>query len=142
MLADIVMTEHARDVLSSAKLSGFAVTPVTVGTYPAGVDGSKLPKLWELVVLGKGGRAHSDSGIEMLRECGDCGLTEYSAFKNGIVVDTSSYDGSDFFAVVEFPKYILVSERAKSVIERSRLTNVSFVESTALKWPKGVRRPR
>jgi hypothetical protein len=37
MLGDIVMAEHARDVLSTAKLSGFAVKPVTLETYPAGL---------------------------------------------------------------------------------------------------------
>jgi hypothetical protein len=142
MLADIIVSQHALDVLRNANLSGFGVKPVRLSSSPAGVDSSKLPRLWELVISGKGGHAHNDSGIVVLRECASCGLTAYSAFTNGIVVDLSNYDGSDFFAVVEYPRYVLVSERAKTVIENSRLTNVRFVDSTALEWPKGVRRPR
>jgi hypothetical protein len=141
MLSDIVVSQHALDVLRDANLSGFAVKPVRLSSYPAGVDGSKLPALWEFIILGTGGRAHRDSGISILRTCDECGLIRYSAFENGIVVDPSSYDGSDFFAVVEYPRYLLVNERAKSVIESSRLTNVRLVDSRTLKWPKGVRRP-
>jgi hypothetical protein len=141
MLGDIVVSQHALDVLRNANLSGFVVNPVRLNSYPAGVDRSKLPMLWEFIILGTGGRARRDSGIAILRKCGDCGLIEYSAFKNGIVVDPSSYNGADFFAVVEYPKYLLVSERAKSVIESTRLTNVRFIDSRGLTWPKGVRRP-
>lgn len=114
---------------------------VTLASFPPGVDASKLPKLWELIVFGKGGPAGRDSGIVKLRECGQCGLTEYSEFKNGIVVNPATYDGSDFFSVIEYPKYVFASERAKSVIQNGRLTNVSFVDSTQLKWPHGVVRP-
>jgi hypothetical protein len=142
MLGDIVVSQHALDALRNASLSGFAVKPVSLSSYPAGVDSSKLPRLWEFIILGRGGHAHRDSGIVVLRKCGECHLVEYSAFENGIVIDPSSYDGSDFFAVAEYPKYMLVSERAKSVIESSRLTNVRLVDSRTLKWPKGVRRPK
>jgi hypothetical protein len=142
MLGDIVISQHVLDILREANLSGFAAKPVRLSSHPSGVDTAKLPELWELVILGKGGHAHTDSGIVTLRECDECGLIEYSAFKNGIIVDASSYDGSDFFAVVEYPKYVLVSERAKSVIESNRLSNVRFLESKTLKWPKGVYRPK
>lgn len=69
------------------------------------------------------------------------GLIRYSAFENGIQVDESTYDGSDFFTVVEYPKYILVNARAKAVIEQACLSNVGFIESSKLKWPDGVIRP-
>ena len=140
-LSDIVISDHALHEMRSAKLSGFTTRPVVISGVPKHVDGSKLPTLSEFVVVGRAGRAHSDSGIVKLRECGECGLVEYSAFKHGIVVNASSYDGSDFFTVVEYPKFVLVTERAKSVIEDSRLTNASFMESTRLQWPRGVVQP-
>jgi len=138
MLGDIVISEHARQVLSAAKLTGFTVAKVEVATRLEQFDDS----LWEFVVTGRGGPAHKDSGVKKLRACSECGLVEYSAFDGGIAVDMSRYDGSDFFAVDEYPKYILVSERAKSVIKAGGLTNVTFVESTKLEWPKGVVKPK
>jgi hypothetical protein len=141
MLSDVVITDRARKVLQDANLTGFAVAPTRVTTLPAGVDGSTLPALWEFVVVGQAGTAHEDSGIVTLRRCDECGLVEYSDFRDGIVVNTAKYDGSDFFVVQEYPKYILVSERSKSVIEAGRLTNACFVESTEIRWPEGVAKP-
>jgi hypothetical protein len=140
MLSEVV-TDHALAVLRAANLSGFIVRPTRVATFPARVDRSKIPSLWEFVVTGQGGPAHKDSGIVKMNHCNACGLVRHSAYKNGIIVDTSTYDGSDFFAVMEYPRHILVSERAKSVIEDSRLTNVGFVESSKLMWPEGVIKP-
>lgn len=140
MLSDIVVTDKARAALVASKLTGFSLRPVSIATKPSG-HGSVIPKLWELVVTGNGGPAHKESGIVKLWECSACGLVRYSAFRNGIVVDTSVYDGSDFFSVVEYPKYVLVSERAKSIIEDNGLTNVTFMESTKLTWPEGVIAP-
>lgn len=141
MLSDIVISDHARQVLQSAKLTGYDLRPAEVLMTPARVSRAALPRLWELVVVGKGGPAHKDSGIAKLRDCSECGLIEYSAFRNGIVVDPSTYDGSDFFTVVEYPKYILVSERAKATIEGNRLTNATFIDSTEVEWPHGVVEP-
>lgn len=123
-------------------MTGFEVQLAIVEGVPAGVTPSDLPKLWELVVTGSGGAAHESSGIVELFRCASCGLVRYSAFEHGITVDESKYDGSDFFTVSEYPKYVLVSERAKAVIEQARLTNVTFVESSKLQWPQGVAKPR
>lgn len=141
MLSEVVVTDHALEVLRAADLTGFAVKPTRIATLPSATSHSAFPRLWELVVTGDGGPAHKDSGIVRLRTCDGCGLVQYSAFENGIVVDASTYDGSDFFTVKEYPKYILVSEHAKTVLEKNRLTNVGFVESSTLKWPQGVSRP-
>jgi hypothetical protein len=123
-------------------LTGFQVRPTKVEALPPGVRRSDLPKLWEFVTTGRGGPAHESSGIVELWRCQACGLVRYSAFERGIVVDESTYDGSDFFTVSEYPKYVLVSQRAKAAIEKARLTNVGFVDSSKLEWPKGVVRPR
>jgi len=141
MLSDVVITDRALRVLQDAELTGFVVSPTTVTSLPAGVDRSTFPRLWEFVVVGRAGPAHEGSGIATVRRCDECGLVEYSDFRHGIAVNTSTFDGSDFFVVQEYPKYILVTERAKSVVEASRLTNVGFVESTEIRWPEGVARP-
>jgi hypothetical protein len=142
MLSDIVVTAHAVDAMRQAGLTGFTVKPTQIESLPITGKNSVFPTLFEFVVTGHGGPAHKDSGIVQLARCDACGLVRYSAFEHGIVVDKSTYDGSDFFAVEEYPKHILVSARAKSVLEKSRLTNVSFVESSKLEWPKGVLKPK
>jgi hypothetical protein len=141
MLSDVVITDHARNILHDAALTGFLLKPTEVIESPPRVDRSNFPRLWEFVVTGQGGPAHEDSGIENLWNCDECGLVRYSAYEHGIVVNDETYDGSDFFTVAEYPNHILVSERAKAVIENGRLTNVSFVESSSLKWPEGVIKP-
>jgi hypothetical protein len=59
-------------------------------------------------------------------------MLSHSEPNNGLIVNNLTYDGSDFFVVDELRKYILVSERAKTVIENSGLTNVRFTDSRAL----------
>jgi hypothetical protein len=142
MLSDIVITNHALNVLRAARLTGFEVRPTQIKELPRGVKSSALQSLWELVVTGKGGPAHKASGIVRLQECDECGLVRYSAFEHGILVDESTYDGSDFFSISEYPKYVLVSSRARAAMEQARLTNVGFVQSSLVTWPKGVARPR
>jgi hypothetical protein len=141
MLSDVVITDHALEVLRGASLTGFAIKPTRVSSFPVGIKGSEIPQLWEFVPTGTAGAAHRDSGIVELHKCEGCGLVRYSSFKNGIIVNEETYDGSDFFTVIEYPKYILASPRAKLVIERNRLSNVGFVQSSNLQWPKGVTEP-
>jgi hypothetical protein len=141
MLGDVVITDHALQVLRRARLTGFVVKPVKIEATSVEIKISSLPKLWEFLVTGRGGPAHKDSGIKQLFSCSGCGLVKYSAFRNGLVVNRSTYDGSDLFAVTEYPKHILVSEHAKSVIEKNEMTNVSFVEAEKIQWPRGVNKP-
>src|ERR1051325_1366598 len=55
MLSDIVITDHALQVLNEAGLTGFHVEPTKVENVPGGVKRVDLPKLWEFVVTGDGG---------------------------------------------------------------------------------------
>ncbi|GIW98368.1 MAG: hypothetical protein KatS3mg111_1701 [Pirellulaceae bacterium] len=141
LLSDVVITDIALQKLREAGLTGFRVEPVVIDSIAKRVDRSRIPKLWEFVVVGDGGFAHPDSGITLKRTCDACGLRRYSAFEHGIIVDEDAYDGSDFFTVREYPKHILVNERAKTVIESSGLTGVDFIDASQLKWPDGVVKP-
>jgi len=136
-LADIVISEKALQVFKENKLTGFRVEPVKL------VSSKRLEKLgnvllWECLVVGNGGYSHPDSGITLKTECKACGHRRFSAFENGIIVDEKNWDGSDFFTVIEYPKYILCTEKAKRAIEDNKLTNVDFIPSNELKWPEGV----
>lgn len=141
LLSDIVITARALKVIEGAGLTGFCVKPIQIHHLPKGLDSSVVPRLWEFVVTGQAGFAHPDSGIVVKARCEACGKIRYSAYERGIIVNESTYDGSDFFTVVEYRKHVLVSERAKKVIEESGLTNVRFVESSKLVWPECVVKP-
>jgi hypothetical protein len=141
MLSDVVITGHALHVMREAHLTGFEFRPTRIEGLSQ-TRSAAQPELWEFVVTGRGGPAHKDSGIVVLEKCESCGLIRYSAFNHGLQVDQSSYDGSDFFVLDEYPRHIIVSANAKTVIERSGLINVSFIESSELKWPTGVAIPR
>jgi Protein of unknown function (Gmx_para_CXXCG) len=141
ILSDIVITDHALDVLRQEGLTGFNVKPPVICSNPKLDKRFTIPKLWEFLVTGKAGNAHPDSGIVLKWKCASCGLFRYSAFEHGLIVNEATYDGSDFFTVTEYPKHVLVSERAKNVIEGNSLSNVQFVESSKLQWPEGVIKP-
>ena len=131
MLSDIVVSSNALMALRRSGLTGYREARAPIVHRPPTARGGAAPVLWELVVTGRGGPAHPDSGIVTLVRCEACGLVRHSTFRNGIVVDPSTYDGSDFFYVDQYPRYVLVSERAKEAIEGARLTNVRFTESYA-----------
>lgn len=140
-LSDIVISDNALKILEAAGLTGFRVKPTHIHKYPKGLDPSTVPKFWEFVAIGEGGLSHPESGIVLRHKCDACGLVRYSAYEHGIVVNEATYDGSDFFTVTEYPRHVLVTERAKKVIEGNGLTNVRFIESTKLVWPDGVIKP-
>ena len=142
LVSDIVVTDHAVNVLQGARLTGFDVRPVNVREWATGVNRFDLPTLWEFVVTGRGGPAAKAAEIVEVERCDVCGLRRFSAYEHGLLVDESTYDGTDFLSVAEYPKHVLVNQRAKDVIEHARLTNVRFVESSRLEWPKGVLKPR
>lgn len=141
VLSNTVITDDALKILIEAKLTGFRVEPLVVHSLAKGMAPDAVPRLWELLITGSGGRAHPDSGITLKYRCESCGLVRYSAYEHGIVIDEHAYDGSDFFTVTEYPAYILVNARAKAAIESSGLSGAKFIESSKLEWPEGVIKP-
>ena len=141
MMSDVVITDRALHVLRNNRLTGFEVKPAIITSSRHRMDRQRLPKFWELIVIGQAGHANPDSGIYLKWKCEACGLVRYSAYENGIIVDEKNWDGSDFSYVVGYPKHILVTERTKNIIESNHLTNVVFTPSNKLKWPELVIKP-
>lgn len=134
-LSEWIVTDAVADILKQNGVSGYKLKPVEVCNM-------ELPcKLWEFIVTGVGGDAHSNSGIYLKHQCKYCKHKRYSAFENGIIVDEENWDGSDIFTVTGYPRYLLVTEKVKSIIESNRFTGVLFTASHELKWPEGVVKP-
>ncbi len=99
-----------------------------------------IPPLWELLIRGKGGDAAPECGIHLYEyeEAGEI-RKAYSSFRNGIIVDEGNWDGSDFFTVNGYPKFILITERVKEFIIDRQLTNCAIIPSDKLEWESGIR---
>jgi hypothetical protein len=133
--SECIISDKTANLFKSAGFSGFQLKPVQVRSKPV------FEALWEFIVVGKGGEAHPDSGIFLKDECVHCGHIQYSAFENGIIVEEKNWDGSDFFTVTGYPRYVLVTSRVKELILREGLRNVRLTLANELKWPKYVIKP-
>ena len=132
---DWIITEEVVKIFRDNKISGYKLKPVEI-------TNRKLPyKLNELIVTGKGGDAHADSGICLKGKCDYCSLKYYSAFENGIIVNENNWDGSDLFTVTGYPGYNLITEKVKDLIVEHKLTGVIITPAHELKWPEGVIKP-
>ncbi len=134
--SECCMTERVMQLFQDAGFTGFQAEPVTIRKVRRKPKNptQEAPRLWELVVTGKGGDAHPDSGIRVFYRCEGCGLVMYSSFRNGIIVDERQWDGSDFFTVNGYPKFILVSERVKQFIVDHQLVNCGLIPAHELQW--------
>jgi hypothetical protein len=142
-MSECLVTDRVLQLFRQAGLASFEVRPVVIERVRR-LDKRRLeeiPTLWELVVTGRGGDARPESGIRVVYRCEACGLVRYSSYQNGILVDEEQWDGSDFFTVNGYPKYILVTERVKDLIMAHGLTNCVLIPAEALRWPDGMPRP-
>lgn len=140
-ISECIITEPVLSSFRAAEFTGFDVRPVTVSRTKRVPKGTQvqIPTLWELVVTGRGGDAAPESGIRLFYQCDACGMKEYSSFRNGIIVDDAQWDGSDFFTVNGYPRFILVTERVADIIAANELTNCALVPSQELRWGQTIR---
>lgn len=130
---DLMITNGVLTIFRDSGLTGFEVRPVTIAKVKRKSD-KPIPKLWEFIVTGDGGDADPVSGIRLMYKCEHCNYMEFHSYQdNGIVVDPKNWDGSDFFTVVGYPKFILVSEKVTEVVEKNRLKGCIFIPSNELR---------
>lgn len=143
MLSDWIISEEVAQLFSAAGFSGYKLRPVTVVKVRSGSK-KDIPPLWEFVVTGSAGEAHPKSGIRLKNRCDACNHEIYTAFGNGLFIDESKWDGSDFFTVWPLPKFIIVTERVKRFILRHNLENCKLVSTDELvgKGEQGELTPR
>ena len=134
-LSESIITDKVAKIFIKNKASGYKLKNIQV------INTKFAFNLWEFIVTGNGGDAHSDSGIFLKERCIYCGMTTYSAFENGIIINEKNWDKSDIFTVNGYPKHILVTEKIAELIRINHLTGVKITPSHELKWPKGVIKP-
>jgi hypothetical protein len=126
--SDWLITDHVAEIFKTHNLTGCKLHPVKVCNKNLDFN------LWELVITGNAGKAHPDSDIYVKEHCEYCGSTIYSPIKKGIgiIVNEDSWDGSDFFTITEYYKYILITEKVKKIIEENNLKGVRVVSPSEL----------
>ncbi len=141
--SNCMVTESVLSLFTHAGFNGFEARPVTVERIKRVSRKRRedlvIPPLWELVIKGKGGDAAPESGIQVIDQDEGSGILQYSSFRHGIIVDEANWDGSDFFTINGYPKYVLVTERVKQVIIDLQLTNCVLVPSHKLQWKSDIR---
>jgi hypothetical protein len=114
-LRECLVQRGVLDLFGRFGFTGFTAVPAAVRSSRS-VE--RLPKFWELVVVGKAGLASARSGLTIRDVCTGCGLTKYSQILDpSKVVDESNWDGSDFFRVEPISGWTFVTDRViKSLI--------------------------
>jgi hypothetical protein len=141
---DCIVPETTLALLKDAGFSGFETRPVIIEKIRRGGAKRKkeapIPRLWELLIRGKGGDAAQESGITYCQYEDSSGVVRsyYTSFRNGIIVNESSWDGSDFFTINGYPGYLLVTERVKELVIDRQLTNCELTPSDKLEWRSGI----
>jgi hypothetical protein len=121
--SDWLITDRTAEIFKTHNLTGYKLQSVKVCNKKLDFN------LWELVVTGSAGRAHPDSELRLIRHCEYCGSTKYTQIKKGvgIIVDEKNWDGSDFFTIVEYYKFILITEKVKKIIDEYNLKGVKVI---------------
>ncbi len=118
--SECLITDRVASILRQEGMTGFDLKPVHVEL----TDGVQLvePTLWEVVVTGWAGLAPPESGVRLLDFCQYCGYRRYSCFTHPErLIAQGAWDGSDFFMVWPLPRFIFVSERVVTLIQREKL---------------------
>jgi hypothetical protein len=135
--SECLVTQKVLYAFRGNDLTGYVVRPLAHVRFKRESKRKKtdVPTLWELEVFGDGGPPSKDSGSIRLTEPDDIGISKYSSWKSGLLVDEQAWDGSDFFTLDGWRRYIIVSERVKDLIVREHFSNCALVPVENIRWP-------
>lgn len=122
--SDLLIQEHVLEFLEEHSLSGYTTRLAKCG-FKGKKSTASPPSLFEFRVTGWGGMAARESGIRLIKSCESCGLLRYSAASGPErLIDSSQWDGSDFFMVWPLPRYIFMTEKAASLLRFARFKGI------------------
>ncbi|MEW6103874.1 MAG: hypothetical protein AB1630_08715 [bacterium] len=125
-----IITDETVQLFKSQGFTGYELKPVIINTIKRMRKPREIPKLWHFVTTGFAGMAYPSSYIKAL-DIGGCDFCNKIAFsycpnKSASLVDTSQWDGSDFFFIYPVPRLTFITQRVKDFIEENRLTGCKF----------------
>lgn len=122
-----LMQDRTLQLLRAFNFTGFEVKPVTARFKRSTAE--QPPTLWELILTGWAGMANPASGLRFdeAKSCAICGHLTYTGLLHPEqLIDEKAWDGSDFFMVWPFPRFVFVTERVVSMIGEHDLTGVQI----------------
>ena len=131
--SECLVQDHTLKLLQARGLTGFEVKPVTARFKKSAAE---PPLLWELVLTGWAGMANSASGLhfDQKKSCDACGHLTYTGLLHPeSLIDANTWDGSDFFMVWPFPRFVFVTERVVGVLGEHHLAGVRILPASEFK---------
>lgn len=117
----IWITDSVKDVLTENMATGVEFCEVDIELKKGKVKSEQtLPRLWEIVVLGKAWR--KGFNYENSIACKKCGRTKFLD-PDFLKIDESTWDQSDFFLVDLNPNIIVVTERICELFKKNNFNN-------------------
>lgn len=128
-LGECIITDKVAGLFKEVGFTGYELRPVTVKNVKRmGKESNPIPQLWEMIITGWAGMAPPESGIKLIMSCNTCGMLRYSGLTNpSALINSSQWDGSDFFIVWPMPAFIFVPQKVKDFVEEKRLTGCQFI---------------
>jgi hypothetical protein len=131
----IIINQELRDLLINSGLSGFNLRDVEiVAWYHDSFQDQKeetrnnFPRLFQMVVVGKGGSIFPQNISKPFSKCDVCGTTQWDLLDH-INIDEKQWDGSDVFNLAEFPGYTIVTEKFCKFLEKKGITGYRVTPS-------------
>lgn len=117
--------------LNDAKVTGFSTRSICIkGWYDK--KGNELDinacEFREIIVDGRCGYLRKKEG-SLVEKCQECDAKNYKKQDevDGLYVDINEWDKSDIFYFKNWEGVIIITEKVKEILEKSKLKNVSFV---------------
>ncbi|MEW6103876.1 MAG: hypothetical protein AB1630_08725, partial [bacterium] len=120
---NLIVIDKVAQLFKEARFTGYELKPVRINKIKRMRKPKPIPKLWELVITGFAGMASSESGVKLTYKCEYCNRIKYSGCTNkSALIDSSQWNGSDFFFIYPMTNFIFITERVKEFIEENKLT--------------------
>jgi hypothetical protein len=126
-----MVTDKVAQLFKEQRFTGYELRPVRINKVKKMKKGESIPKLWQIVITGWGGIAPPESGMKLIYECEVevCRYQKWSPFSNpSALINSSQWDGSDFFIVFPLVQFIFVTEKVKQFVEKNGLKGCLFME--------------
>lgn len=123
--SELMVQDHVLTFLRDHRLTGFTVKKVQARfKKPTSIQ---PPRLWEIEILGWGGMASDNAGLETIEYCPACQHRVFTVANPAKMIDPTRWDGSDFFMVWPLPSQIFVSDKAASLLRNARFSGIKLL---------------
>jgi hypothetical protein len=123
--SECMIQEAILKMFKKEGFTGFEVKPVKFRFKRK--SETKLPKLFEIVVTGWGGMGSAQSEVKMTYKCSACNDMEFKGVKSfANLLDEKQWDGSDFFIVWPYPRFIFITARVANFIKKHKMSGIKL----------------